>query len=106
MQANLAGIASDSTKTESEKVAELSKEFEAMLVKQVIKGMQQSLGGSSLFPSKGPSAIYGDMMMDSLAHTISASNQVDFATMFQHQVSNQPVAPSAVDDTSVTEEDA
>jgi len=99
-QKDLDRIADDASMSEQEKVAELAKEFEAMLVKQVLKGMQKTAGGSGLFPTKGPASIYGDMMMNSLSQSISDSRQLGFARLFENQLTNkdairqEPSAPS------------
>ncbi len=90
-QTDLDRIAHDKNLTESEKVGELAKEFETMLFKQIIKGMQKSLEGSSMMPTKGPSSIYGDMMMDALAHSISQSSQLGLSKTFQEQITNKDV---------------
>ena len=87
-QTDLESISNNNNKTDAQKVGELTKEFEAMLFKQIIKGMQSSLGGASMLPTEGPSSVYGDMMMDSLAHSISRSSQLGLSETFQQQITN------------------
>ena len=89
-------VAHDSNLTENQKVGELAKEFEAMLFKQVLKGMKQSVGGSGMFPSEGPHAIYGDMMIDTIAQSISHAGQIGFSRTFTDQLTNQSVTEHKV----------
>lgn len=89
-------VAHDSNLTENQKVGELAKEFEAMLFKQVLKGMKESFGGSGLFPSEGPHAIYGDMMIDTIAQSISHAGQIGFSRTFTDQLTNQAVTDNNV----------
>ncbi len=70
----------------------VAKEFEVMLVKQVLKSAQQPMtdSGSTLFPTQGTGAIYGDMMVDTLAGSIGRAGQLGLARMFQQQLASQP----------------
>lgn len=91
-QTDLDRIAYRSNMTDDQKIGELAKEFEAMLFKQVLKGMKQTFGGSSMFPSEGPHSIYGDMMIDNLAQSISHAGQIGFAKTFADQMTNKSSA--------------
>ena len=66
---------------EEEKMEAVAKEFEVMLVKQVLKSAQQPMtdSGSTLFPTQGTGAIYGDMMVDTLAGSIGRAGQLGLA---------------------------
>ena len=77
---------------EEEKMEAVAKEFEVMLVKQVLKSAQQPMtdSGSTLFPTQGTGAIYGDMMVDTLAGSIGRAGQLGLARMFQQQLASQP----------------
>ena len=70
----------------------VAKEFEVMLVKQVLKSAQQPMtdSGSTLFPTQGTGAIYGDMMVDTMAGSIGRAGQLGLARMFQQQLASQP----------------
>ena len=77
-----------------------------MLFKQVLKGMKESFGGSGMFPSEGPHAIYGDMMIDTIAQSISHAGQIGFSKTFTDQLTNKPVVEQNVsieEQTSTTE---
>jgi Rod binding domain-containing protein len=90
-QTDLDRVALNTNLTENQKIGELAKEFEAMLFKQVLKGMKESFGGSSMFPSSGPHSIYGDMMIDTLAQSVSHAGQIGFAKTFTNQMTHPPV---------------
>ena len=96
-QTDVDRIAHNKNLTENQKMGELAKEFEAMLFKQVLKGMKESFGGSGMFPAEGPHSIYGDMMIDTLAQSISNAGQIGFARTFTDQMTNQPVADDKAD---------
>ncbi len=70
----------------------VAKEFEVMLVKQVLKSAQQPMtdSDSTLFPTQGTGAIYGDMMVDTMAGSIGRAGQLGLARMFQQQLASQP----------------
>jgi Rod binding domain-containing protein len=78
---------------EEEKMEAVAKEFEVMLVKQVLKSAQQPMtdSGSTLFPTQGTGAIYGDMMVDTMAGSIGRAGQLGLARMFQQQLASQPM---------------
>jgi len=63
---DLTQLANHSQLSEKDKLEAAAKEFEVMLVKQVLKSAQQPLteSGSTFFPTQGTGAIYGDMMID------------------------------------------
>lgn len=90
-QTDLDRIAASSSMNEQEKIGELAKEFESMLFKQVLKGMKQSFGGASMFPSEGPHAVYGDMMIESIAQSISHAGQIGFARTFTDQMTHPSI---------------
>ncbi len=74
---------------EEEKLEAAAKEFEVMLVKQVLKSAQQPLteSGSTFFPTQGTGAIYGDMMIDTLSGSVGRAGQLGLARLFQQQLS-------------------
>ena len=74
---------------EEEKMEAVAKEFEVMLVKQVLKSAQQPLteSGSTFFPTQGTGAIYGDMMIDTLSGSVGRAGQLGLARLFQQQLS-------------------
>jgi Rod binding domain-containing protein len=94
---DLKRVANHSQLSEEEKLGKVASEFEVMLVKQVLKSAQQPMTdeGSTFFPSKGPNAIYGDMMVDVMAQSVGQAGQLGLAALFQQQLSAQPQESSA-----------
>ena len=89
---DLGRLANHTHLKEEEKVEAVAREFEVMLVKQVLKSAQQPMtdSGSTLFPTQGTGAIYGDMMVDTMAGSIGRAGQLGLARMFQQQLASQP----------------
>lgn len=86
---DLAQLANDSQLNEADKLEAAAKEFEVMLVKQVLKSAQQPLteSGSTFFPTHGTGAMYGDMMIDTLSGSVGRAGQLGLARLFQQQLS-------------------
>ena len=86
---DIAQLANDSQLNEADKLEAAAKEFEVMLVKQVLKSAQQPLteSGSTFFPTHGTGVIYGDMMIDTLSGSVGRAGQLGLARLFQQQLS-------------------
>ena len=86
---DLTQLANHSQLSEEDKLEAAAKEFEVMLVKQVLKSAQQPLteSGSTFFPTQGTGAIYGDMMIDTLSGSVGRAGQLGLARLFQQQLS-------------------
>jgi len=86
---DLTQLANHSQLSEKDKLEAAAKEFEVMLVKQVLKSAQQPLteSGSTFFPTQGTGAIYGDMMIDTLSGSVGRAGQLGLARLFQQQLS-------------------
>ena len=86
---DLGRLANHTHLKEEEKMEAVAKEFEVMLVKQVLKSAQQPLteSGSTFFPTQGTGAIYGDMMIDTLSGSVGRAGQLGLARLFQQQLS-------------------
>jgi Rod binding domain-containing protein len=89
-------VANHSQLSEEEKLGKVASEFEVMLVKQVLKSAQQPMTdeGITFFPTKGPNAIYGDMMVDVMAQSIGKAGQLGLAALFQQQLAVKPLDSS------------
>ena len=86
---DLTQLANNSQLNEADKLEAAAKEFEVVLVKQVLKSAQQPLteSGSTFFPTHGTGAIYGDMMIDTLSGSVGRAGQLGLARLFQQQLS-------------------
>ena len=74
-------IASSKTLSEEQKVAEMTRQFEAVLLRQILSQAQKPAFKSSLTPDSGVAgSIYQDMMVNQMADTISSSRTLGMAT--------------------------
>ena len=91
----LAGNASVSQK---DKVAELSRQFEAVLVRQILNDAQKPLIKSKLNPESTTASIHRDLLVNEMADQITRSGGLGFAHQLQHDLARQtktePAAPS------------
>jgi peptidoglycan hydrolase FlgJ len=75
---------------EREKIAEVSKQFEAVLLKQILSQAQKPLFKNSLVGESGSSgAIYQDMVTQQLADRISRGGSFGFAKVLEKELSAQ-----------------
>lgn len=80
-------LASSKQLSESDKIGEASRQFEAVLLRQILSQAQKPLFKSSLFPSGGTAnAIYQDMVTQQLADRISEGGTFGFASVLKREM--------------------
>ena len=94
-------LAGNPNVTEAEKTAEVSRQFEAILLRQILQQSQKKVFPSSLTKETAASGIYQDMITNQLADGISKSGSLGLAKSFKSQLSRQvhgapAAAPTAV----------
>jgi len=72
--------------TEQQKIAEASRQFEAILLKQVLESSQKTVIKSKLTQDSTASGIYHDMVTTQLADSISKSGKFGLTQTFEHQL--------------------
>ena len=73
--------------SKDDKIAEVSRQFEAVLLRQILNQAQKPLFKSNLFPSGGTTnAIYQDMITQQLAERISEGGTFGFAGVLEKQL--------------------
>ena len=78
------------------KIAEVSRQFEAVLLRQILGQAQKPMFKNSLFPSGGATnAIYQDMVTQQLADRISQGGTFGFAKVLEQQLTVESGAKSA-----------
>ena len=83
-------LATSKALTEEQKTSEMTRQFEAMLMRQILTEAQKPMFKSSLSSGGGVStAIYQDLMVTQLADKISSSRTVGLAQELEKQVSRQ-----------------
>src|SRR5438552_10017776 len=85
-------LGSNAQLSETEKVSELSRQFEAVLLRQILSNAQKTVFASSMNPESVSSGIYQDLITNQLADNISRSRAFGLARtlegQLQHQVDN------------------
>jgi Rod binding domain-containing protein len=80
--------------SEKDKLAEVSRQFEAMLLRQILTQAQKPLFESDLFGASSTNAIYQDMITEQLADRISEGGSFGFARLLQKELSAQFCKPA------------
>jgi Rod binding domain-containing protein len=73
----------------AEKLGELSRQFEAVLLRQILKEAQKPVFPSSIHPQTAVSDIYKDMTSAHLAEAISRSGELGLASSLAAQLGSQ-----------------
>lgn len=82
-------LSANSQVCEAEKVAEVSRQFEAILLRQILQEAQKNTFHSPLQSNSVANSIYQDMIVQQLADGISKAGTLGLAQSFQHQLSQQ-----------------
>jgi Rod binding domain-containing protein len=84
---SLESLATNRAIPDKEKVAEVSRQFEAVLLRQILQDIRKPVLGSE--PESTTTSIYSDMINNQLAESISASGEFGLARSLQTQLSRQ-----------------
>jgi Rod binding domain-containing protein len=87
-------LAANSHLSDSEKVAEVSRQFEAILLRQILQEARKSTVSPSSPADASTSGIYDDMINNQLADSISRSGSFGLARSLQRELAHQ-VLPNA-----------
>ena len=79
-------LAQNNKLTEAEKIGEVSKHFEAMLLRQFLNEGTRPMLSQSEGMNPAQKSIYQDMITKTLAETISQSGDFGLAQAFRHQL--------------------
>jgi Rod binding domain-containing protein len=93
----LESLAGNASISDADKVAEVSRQFEAVLLRQIMQDIRKPV----LAPAQGDATangIYGDMINNQMADSISRSGGFGLAKSLAAQLTHQvlPQAPAAV----------
>src|SRR4051812_11358075 len=88
-------LANSKALTEEQKTSEMTRQFEAVLLRQILNDAQKPAFKSKYASTGVSSAIYQDQMVNQLADKISSSRTVGLAQELETQVTRQtnPHAP-------------
>lgn len=88
-------LAGNAALAEKEKVAEVSRQFEAVLLRQILAETQKPLINSKFSDNSTAASIYRDMIGNQLADSISKSGSVGLAKSLDRQLDRQ-VRPTSL----------
>ena len=79
-------LANNSALTEQQKIHEASRQFEAILLRQILSASQKTVIQSRFADNSTASGIYRDMVTNQLADTLSKSGAFGLTQTFEHQL--------------------
>ena len=82
-------LATSKALSEEQKTSEMTRQFEAVLLRQILNEAQKSTFKSKFASSGVSTAIYQDLMVNQLADKISSSRTVGLSQELETQVSRQ-----------------
>src|SRR5687768_3076046 len=88
-------LANSKALTEQQKTSEMTRQFEAVLLRQILTQAQKPMFPSKLAGSGVATSIYQDMMVNQLADNISSSRTVGLAQELEAQFTRQASRKSA-----------
>jgi Rod binding domain-containing protein len=95
-------LAGNSHLTQQQKIAEASRQFEAVLLRQILGDAQKTVLPSEFSDDSTASGIYHDMVTNTLADSMSKSGGFGLAKVFEQQLSPASKAPKAGEGSSAT----
>jgi Rod binding domain-containing protein len=87
-------LAGNTRLTENQKIGEASRQFEAVLLRQILSESQKNVMSSESADNSTTAGIYQDLITNTLADNISKSGKFGLAKVFEQQLSH-PVRRTA-----------
>jgi len=100
VEARIGELLGTQTLSEAQKVAEASRQFEAVLLRQILGQARHTVFKSKLSPESTTSGIYQDMVTNQLAESISRSGSFGLARSLESQLLRQSLPPTKTDPTT------
>ena len=82
-------LAGNSRLTEKQKIAEASRQFEAILFRQIFSEAQKPVITSEFTDNSTAAGVYQDFVVNQLSDSLSKSGKLGFAQIFERQL-NRP----------------
>jgi Rod binding domain-containing protein len=86
-------LAGNQSLTEEQKIGEASRQFEAVLLRQILSDSQKTVIPSEFSDNSTAAGIYHDLISNTLADNISKSGKFGLARIFEHQLSRPASHP-------------
>ena len=83
-------LAGNTSLSEQQKIAEAGRQFEAMLLRQILAASQKTVIVSRFTDNSTAAGIYRDMVTNQLADSISRSGAFGLAKTFEQQLTTAP----------------
>jgi Rod binding domain-containing protein len=87
-------LAENKALTEKQKIAEASRQFEAIMLRQILSESQKPVITSEFTDNSTSAGIYQDFVTNTLADSISKSGTFGFAKIFEQQLTPHVEKPS------------
>ena len=88
-QLPLERLAANQQISQADKVAEVSRQFEAVLLRQILASAQKTIFASSMNPQNVATGVYQDMITNQLADNISHSGAFGLARSLEKQLGHE-----------------
>lgn len=82
-------LAGNTKLTDGQKVKELARQFEAVLLRQILGEAQKKVFASKINPNSVSGGIYQDMITNQMADKISSSGSFGLARALEHQLQHE-----------------
>jgi Rod binding domain-containing protein len=82
-------LAGNKLLSEADKIKEVSHQFEAVLLRQILAAAQKTVISSKTNPESAATGIYRDMITNQLAETISHSGALGLGDTLAHELTHQ-----------------
>ena len=86
-------LARNGNVSEKEKIHELCRQFEAVLLRQILNDAQKTVIQSDLAPKSPAHDLYQDMAVNQLAETLSRSGALGFGRSLEQELTRQILPP-------------
>jgi Rod binding domain-containing protein len=87
-------LAGNSSLTEKQKIAEASRQFEAMLLRQIFSEAQKPVITSEFTDNSTSAGIYQDFIVNQLSNSLSKAGKLGFAQIFERQLTRPEASPA------------
>ena len=94
-------LAAHSRLTEEQKLAEASRQFEAILLRQILENVQKPVIRSDYTEDSMSSSIYRDLVTVQLADAISKSGNLGLGKTLEHQLARSPHSNASTETSAI-----
>jgi Rod binding domain-containing protein len=95
-------LAGNKNLTEQQKIAEASRQFESIMLRQILSESQKPVFESEFTDNSTAAGIYQDYMTNTLADSISKAGTLGFAKIFERQLSHHPTKTGSTGEKNVS----